>query len=128
MNVFNVHVNRIPIAGKVSWLKYIPGTFFNASLDKASENNERMIIKIETTNKFEVYLVQIAGLIARRIKCDLKENQKVNLGERFGIIRFGSRVDLYLPMNSNIKVIEGQTVIAGETILAETTSTTPKKK
>ena len=128
MNVFNVHVNRIPIAGKVSWLKYIPGTFFNASLDKASENNERMVIKIETIKKIDVYLVQIAGLIARRIKCDLKENQKVNLGERFGIIRFGSRVDLYLPMNSNIKVIEGQTVIAGETILAETVSTTIKKK
>lgn len=128
MNVFNVHVNRIPIGGKVIWLKYIPGTFFNASLDKASENNERMIIKIETDKKFEVYLVQIAGLIARRIKCDVKENQKVNLGERFGIIRFGSRVDLYLPMNSNIKVIEGQTVIAGETILAEIGSSTKIKK
>ena len=128
MNIFNVHVNRIPISGKVIWMKYIPGTFFNASLDKASENNERMIIKIETNKKNYVYVVQIAGLIARRIKCDLKENEKVILGDRFGIIRFGSRVDLYLPVDSKINVVEGQTVIAGETILAERNSSTKSKK
>ena len=81
MNVFNVHVNRIPVAGKVVWLKYIPGTFLNASLDKASENNERMIVKIEISKDIYIYVVQIAGLIARRIKCDLTENQSVNRRE-----------------------------------------------
>ena len=106
MNVFNVHVNRIPLSGKIVWLKYVPGTFFNASLDKASENNERMIIKIETASKINIYVVQIAGLIARRIKCNLDENQNVSTGERFGIIRFGSRVDLYLPLKANIKVLK----------------------
>ena len=128
MNVFNVHVNRIPISGKIVWLKYVPGTFFNASLDKASENNERMIIKIEVSKNNYVYVVQIAGLIARRIKCDLNENQNVNVGERFGIIRFGSRVDLYIPLNSIVKVMEGQTVIAGETIVAQMKSILNSKK
>ncbi len=119
MNVFNVHVNRIPISGKIIWLKYIPGTFFNASLDKASEDNERMIVKLEVSKNCFVYVVQIAGLIARRIKCDLQENQKVSVGDRFGIIRFGSRVDLYIPLESNVNILRGQTSIAGETILAE---------
>ena len=128
MNVFNVHVNRIPVSGKIVWLKYVPGTFFNASLDKASENNERMIIKIEVSKNNFIYVVQIAGLIARRIKCDLNENQNVNVGERFGIIRFGSRVDLYLPLNSPIKVMEGQTVIGGETIIAQMNNILNSKK
>ena len=128
MNVFNVHVNRIPISGKIVWLKYVPGTFFNASLDKASENNERMIIKIEVSKNNPIYVVQIAGLIARRIKCDLNENQNVNVGERFGIIRFGSRVDLYLPLNSHINVMEGQTVVGGETIIAQMKSILNSKK
>ena len=97
MNVFNVHVNRIPVSGRVIWLKYIPGAFLNASLDKASEKNERMISKIEIKKDVFVYVVQIAGLVARRIKCELEENQTVNIGDRFGIIRFGSRVDLYIP-------------------------------
>ena len=119
MNVFNVHVNRIPVVGKVIWLKYIPGTFLNASLDKASENNERMIVKIEISKGMYIYVVQIAGLIARRIKCDLTENQSVNIGERFGLIRFGSRVDIYFPKDFKTKVLEGQTSLAGETILAE---------
>ncbi|MEE2695399.1 MAG: phosphatidylserine decarboxylase [Pseudomonadota bacterium] len=119
MNVFNVHVNRIPASGKITWLKYVPGTFFNASLDKASEDNERMISKIEIKKGIFVYVVQIAGLIARRIKCDLSENQSVKIGDRFGIIRFGSRVDLYLPNNFKIKILEHQTSIAGETVLAE---------
>ena len=92
--------------------------FLNASLDKASENNERMIVKIEISKDIYIYVVQIAGLIARRIKCDLTENQSVNIGERFGIIRFGSRVDIYFPKDFKIKVLEGQT-LAGETILAE---------
>ena len=128
MNVFNVHVNRIPMSGKIVWLKYVPGTFFNASLDKASENNERMIIKIEISKNNFIYVVQIAGLIARRIKCDLNENQIVSVGERFGIIRFGSRVDLYLPLTSPIKVMEGQTVIGGETIIAQMENIQNSKK
>ena len=119
MNVFNVHVNRIPVTGKVVWLKYIPGTFINASLDKSSEHNERMIAKIEVEKDIFVYVVQIAGLIARRIKCDLTENQSVVVGERYGIIRFGSRLDVYVPKESSVKVKEGQLAISGETILAD---------
>ena len=118
MDVFNVHVNRIPISGKIVWLKYVPGTFLNASFDKASEDNERMIIKIEISKDFHIYVVQIAGLIARRIKCDLTENQHVKSGDRFGIIRFGSRVDIYMPEEFKVNVFEGQTSISGETILA----------
>ncbi len=119
MNVFDVHINRIPISGKISWLKYVPGTFLNASLDKSSEDNERMIIKIEYSKNKYVYVVQIAGLIARRIKCDLSENQSVTIGDRFGLIRFGSRVDLYFPNDFDPLVSEGQTSISGETILAD---------
>ena len=119
MNVFDVHINRIPISGKISWLKYVPGIFLNASLDKSSEDNERMIIKIEYSKNKYVYVVQIAGLIARRIKCDLAENQSVEIGDRFGLIRFGSRVDLYFPNDFDPLVYKGQTSIAGETILAD---------
>ena len=118
MNVFNVHVNRIPFGGKVDSLKYYPGAFFNASLDKASKENERMVIKIKLDNGLIIYVVQIAGLIARRIKCDLEEGKIVKAGEKFGIIRFGSRVDVYLPMNFTLNVLEGQTIIGGETVLA----------
>ena len=127
MNVFNVHVNRIPITGTVTWMKYVPGTFFNASLDKASKDNERMITKLEVKKDIFVYIVQIAGLIARRIKCELEENQKVTMGNRFGIIRFGSRVDLYLPLNYEVSVLLNQTTIAGETILAHTEKQTKAK-
>ena len=95
MNIFNCHVNRFPSSGKVSQIYYKPGKFFNASLDKASNENERNYVKIKTKNGEELVLVQIAGLIARRIVCDTKEENEVNQGERFGIIRFGSRVDLY---------------------------------
>jgi phosphatidylserine decarboxylase len=119
LNVFDVHVNRIPIAGVVKKLNYHHGKFFNASLDKASEHNERQSILLELSNKREIGVVQIAGLIARRIVCDLKDNQKVTTGERFGIIRFGSRVDLYLPTNFDIKVLEGQRMIGGETVIGE---------
>ena len=119
MNVFDVHVNRIPISGKVIWLKYVPGTFLNASLDKSSENNERMIVKVEVSKGVFVYVVQIAGLIARRIKCDLTENESVTMGQRYGLIRFGSRVDVYFPKNFNILVNKGQTSISGETIIAD---------
>ena len=119
MNVFNVHVNRIPVSGKIVWLKYIPGTFLNASLDKSSEDNERMIAKIEVYKNVFVYVVQIAGLVARRIKCDLSENQSVNCGERYGIIRFGSRLDIYMPKDFLLKVKTGQLAISGETVVAE---------
>ena len=119
MNVFDVHVNRIPMSGKVIWLKYVPGTFLNASLDKSSENNERMIVKVEVSKGVFIYVVQIAGLIARRIKCDLTENESVTMGQRYGLIRFGSRVDVYFPKNFNILVNEGQTSISGETIIAD---------
>ena len=118
MNVFNVHVNRIPFGGKIVSLKYYPGAFFNASLDKASKENERMVVKIKLDNGLYIYVVQIAGLIARRIKCELEEGKVVKAGEKFGIIRFGSRVDVYLPINFTINVLEGQTIIGGETILA----------
>ena len=126
MNIFNVHVNRIPISGKVIWLKYVPGTFLNASLDKSSENNERMIVKIEVSKGIFIYVVQIAGLIARRIKCDLTENESVTMGQRYGLIRFGSRVDVYFPKDFNILVNKGQTSISGETILADFNSTKSK--
>ncbi len=119
MDVFNVHVNRIPVSGKIVWLKYIPGAFFNASLDKSSEDNERMVTKIEISKDLFIYVVQIAGLIARRIKCDLTENQSVKVGERFGIIRFGSRVDVYVPKEFKTNIFKGQISISGETILAD---------
>ncbi len=126
MNVFNVHVNRSPISGKVVWLKYVPGAFFNASLDKSSKDNERMISKIEIKKNMFIYVVQIAGLIARRIKCDLEENQEVKIGERFGIIRFGSRVDIYVPENFKINVLPNQIAISGETIIAEVNDSSKK--
>lgn len=119
LSVFNVHVNRIPIDGKVTTLHYNPGRFFNASMDKASIYNERQSILIETADKIKVVCVQIAGLIARRIVCDLEEGDKVKAGSRFGIIRFGSRVDIYLPIKTLVSVCEGQTCIGGETIIAE---------
>ena len=122
MNVFDVHVNRIPITGKISQLAYRPGKFVNASLDKASKFNERQCIKITTPAGYELGVIQIAGLIARRIKCDAKLNQSVNSGERFGLIRFGSRVDLYLPNDVPTLVVVGQKVIGGETVIADFSS------
>ncbi|MBF8246561.1 MAG: phosphatidylserine decarboxylase [Rickettsia sp.] len=123
LNIFNVHVNRIPYNGKILKLNYIPGKFFNASLDKASIHNERQSVLIQNTDfDHKIILVQIAGLIARRIVCDLEEDSYVNTGETFGIIRFGSRVDMYLPKDSNIKVSVGQTTIGGETIICDVAS------
>ena len=118
LNIFNVHVNRNPIAGKINNITYIPGKFINATLDKSSSQNERNIITIEKDNKDIVVVSQIAGLIARRIVCNLKINQKIIKGDRFGIIRFGSRVDLYLPNNYRALVSVGQSVIGGETIIS----------
>lgn len=119
MNVFNVHVNRVPISGVVTGKHYRPGRFFNASLDKASEFNERMSLKVQSANGTEIGFVQIAGLVARRIICYVEEGNAVSAGERFGLIRFGSRVDIYLPDDVQPLVIEGQTTIAGETVLAD---------
>jgi phosphatidylserine decarboxylase len=120
MNVFDVHVNRVPLAGKVVALSYRKGRFFNASFDKASEHNERMSIRIRGERDAEdLAVVQIAGLIARRIKCDLVQGQQVRRGERFGIIRFGSRVDVYLPPGAQVLAVRDQRVKAGETVLAK---------
>ena len=119
LNVFNVHVNRIPIEGSITKLHYHEGAFFNAALDKASEENERQSVKITTPDDLTIGVVQIAGLVARRIICDLKEGQSVKTGEKFGIIRFGSRVDIYLPADVLPQVIEGQLAVGGETIIAD---------
>jgi phosphatidylserine decarboxylase len=118
MNVFDVHVNRVPADGTVKALAYRHGRFFNASFDKASEHNERMAVRLSLVNGQEIAVVQIAGLVARRIRCDLEESQEVRRGARFGIIRFGSRLDVYLPAGAKIAVAEGERVKAGETVLA----------
>ena len=118
MNVFNCHVNRTPISGKVEEIYYKPGKFLNASLDKASEENERNYFKIKTKNNEEIIIVQIAGLIARRIVCQVEQDQELKQGERIGMIRFGSRVDLYFK-NKNILAKQGQNVIAGESLIAK---------
>ena len=117
MNVFNVHVNRSPVKGKIKKIKYKEGSFFNASLDKASEKNERNSIIITTENGIEIVVVQIAGLIARRILSFVNDGDQLNLGERFGLIRFGSRVDVYLPKSYKSEVKLGDKTIAGETII-----------
>ena len=112
------HVNRTPISGKVEEIYYKPGKFLNASLDKASEENERNYFKIKTSNGEEIILVQIAGLIARRIVCQVEQDQELRQGERIGMIRFGSRVDIYFK-NKNILAKLGQNVVAGESLIAE---------
>lgn len=122
MNVFDVHVNRIPIAGRISKQAYRPGKFFNASLDKASEFNERQSLAVETADGHEIGFVQIAGLVARRIKCDVSVDQELKTGERFGLIRFGSRVDVYLPDDVAALVSVGQRAVAGETVIADLTA------
>ena len=119
MNVFNVHVNRIPISGTIVDKAYIPGQFLNASLDKASVFNERNAVRLKMTDGRDIAFVQIAGLVARRIRCDVERNDSVRTGERFGLIRFGSRVDVYLPSDVAPLVIVGQTTVAGETVLAD---------
>jgi len=117
MNVFDCHVNRVPSSGKITKIFYKPGEYINASLDKASEKNERNYVKMANINGDELILVQIAGLIARRIVCEKKENDEIKQGDRFGMIRFGSRVDLYFE-NYQLMVNTNQKTIAGETILA----------
>jgi phosphatidylserine decarboxylase len=118
MSVFDCHVNRSPVAGTVSRIVYRAGKFINADLDKASEDNERNALVIDTGG-VKVGVVQIAGLIARRIVCFTREGAAVGAGERFGLIRFGSRLDVYLPVGTVPMVSEGQTALAGETVLAE---------
>ncbi|MGD9639127.1 MAG: phosphatidylserine decarboxylase [Alphaproteobacteria bacterium] len=119
MSVFNVHVNRVPATGTIMKTVYVPGKFFNATLDKASEDNERQLLLLETKKgSKKIAFVQIAGLVARRILCEVMEEQEMKAGERFGLIRFGSRLDVYLPKGIEPKVCIGQTAIAGETILA----------
>jgi phosphatidylserine decarboxylase len=117
MNVFNCHVNRVPTAGKVEEIYYKPGKFLNASLDKASEENERNYFKIRLSNGEEIVIVQIAGLIARRIVCEVEQDQDLKQGERIGMIRFGSRVDIYFK-NKKVLAKLGQNVVAGESLLA----------
>ena len=119
LSVVDVHVNRVPADGRVTRIVYRPGAFLNASLDKASVDNERNAIALRLPDGRALAVVQIAGLIARRILCDIREGQDVQAGERFGIIRFGSRTDVYLPEGVRPLVAEGQTMIGGETVVAE---------
>ena len=122
MNVFDVHVNRVPADGTVAALAYRPGRFFNASLDKASELNERNSMRVATSAGPILGVVQIAGLVARRIRCDVKVGDALRAGQRYGLIRFGSRLDVYLPPGIAPLVACGQTMVAGETVLADLAS------
>jgi phosphatidylserine decarboxylase len=127
MNVFDCHVNRIPCDGRIGRLVYVPGQFLNASFDKASEENERQMIRIDLDSGAFVGAVQIAGLVARRIICYLEDDQTVLAGERFGLIRFGSRVDVYLPPSAVSQVVIGQKCISGETVIADLKSDEPAR-
>ena len=128
MNVFDVHVNRSPMLGKIFYKNYIPGSFFNASLDKASFENERLILGMDTENGKKIAFVQIAGLVARRIICDVDIGSSLQAGEVFGLIRFGSRVDIYFPTNVSVMVLKGQKMIAGETIIGDFSKSTKSVK
>jgi phosphatidylserine decarboxylase len=119
LSVLDVHVQRIPVDGRVLDVQYRPGTFLSADLDKASEDNERNALLLETTDGTRLGVVQIAGLLARRIVCDVAPGAEVAAGETYGLIRFGSRVDVYLPLGSRVAVAVGQRTIGGETVLAK---------
>jgi phosphatidylserine decarboxylase len=119
LNVFNVHVNRVPISGTVTKVSYKPGKFLSANADEASVENERNSVVVKNARGTEIIFVQIAGLVARRIISDIKEGQEVKMGDRYGIIRFGSRADIFLPEDVAIKALVGQTMIGGETIIAK---------
>jgi phosphatidylserine decarboxylase len=127
LSVLDVHVNRSPIGGRIARSLYVPGAFVNAALDKASEENERRALIIETPSGDEIAVVQIAGLIARRIVTFAGEGDTVAVGQRFGLIRFGSRVDVYLPVGKTALVAVGQRAVAGETILADLASPEPPR-
>ena len=119
MNVFDCHVNRAPVAGKVARIVYTPGLFLNAELDKSSEDNERNALVLELNDGSRLGVVQIAGLVARRIVCFVKRDDRLAAGQRFGLIRFGSRLDIYLPPGKPALVSVGQRAVAGETVLAD---------
>ncbi|MCE6950508.1 phosphatidylserine decarboxylase [Cereibacter sphaeroides] len=127
MNVFNCHVNRAPIGGTITKIAYRPGKFLNASLDKASVDNERNGLAIRLADGRQIGVVQIAGLVARRILCEVKEGATLGTGDRFGMIRFGSRVDVYLPEGVQPLVCLGQTMISGETVIADLASTEARR-
>jgi phosphatidylserine decarboxylase len=128
LSIFDVHINRAPIAGRIVRSLYVPGAFMNAALDKASEDNERRILVIDTANYGEIGVVQIAGLVARRIVTFSQLGDTVGAGQRFGLIRFGSRVDVYLPPGKVALVSVGQRAVAGETILADLQSVEPERE
>lgn len=127
MNVFNCHVNRAPIGGTAVAIAYRPGKFLNASLDKASADNERNSLRLDLADGRQIAVVQIAGLVARRIVCFAREGQVLRGGERFGLIRFGSRLDVYLPVGVEPQVALGQTMIAGETVIADLGLPAPRR-
>lgn len=127
MNVFDCHVNRSPVTGRIEQILYTPGLFLNAELDKASEDNERNALVIETAGT-RIGVVQIAGLVARRIVSFVKVGDHLGTGERFGLIRFGSRLDIYVPLSAQILVGLGQTAVAGETVLADLTANEPARQ
>lgn len=127
MNVFNCHVSRMPVAGQIDAIAYRPGKFLNASLDKASSDNERNSLAIRMADGRKVAVVQIAGLVARRIVCFARVGQTLRMGDRFGLIRFGSRLDVYLPDGVEPQVALGQTMVAGETVIADLTRAIPAR-
>jgi phosphatidylserine decarboxylase len=128
LNIFDVHVTRAPVGGRVAALRYRKGKFVNASLDKASEDNERMAIRIAPPEGPEIVFVLVAGLVARRIVCDLREGQQVATGQRMGMIRFGSRVDVYCPPPYVPMVVAGQRMVGGETVLADRLAQEPARQ
>jgi phosphatidylserine decarboxylase len=127
LNVLDVHVNRTPMGGRIKKLAYRKGKFVNAAFDKASEENERMAIRMTTSEGPDIAFVQIAGFVARRIKCYLREGQEVIAGERFGLIRFGSRTDVYLPPDWPTMAIVGQRMVGGETVIADARAQEPPR-
>ena len=127
MNVFDCHVNRAPVSGKITQIVYTPGLFLNAELDKASEDNERSALVLDTDGT-RIGVVQIAGLVARRIVSFVKEGDTLGAGERFGLIRFGSRVDVFLPLDTQVLVGPGQVAVAGETVLADLRAKEPARQ
>lgn len=128
LSVFDVHINRSPVAGRIVRSLYVPGAFLNASMDKASDENERRVLVVETTNGTQIGCVQIAGLIARRIVTFANEGDTVGIGQRFGLIRFGSRVDIYLPPGKHALVSVGQRCVGGETVIADLKSDEPERE
>ncbi len=128
LNIFDVHVTRTPVGGRVAAMRYTKGRFVNASLDKASEQNERLAIRVAPPEGPDVAFVLVAGLVARRIVCDLYQGQQVASGQRIGIIRFGSRVDIYCPPPYVPMVVAGQRMIGGETVLADRLAEEPPRQ